>query len=119
MNKLTLLAALVGAGITAASGIGHAAHAQAMLAEPFATRTVAIPYGDLDLGSSAGRASLDHRIRHGVRAACGEASPSDLAGRKLIAACRDDLTASLVAKRDAVFASAARRGVNATLVARR
>ena len=114
MKTMTLLAALLGAGVTAAAGIGHAAHAQ-----PSATRTVAIHYGDLDLGSSAGRTTLDHRIRHAVRTACGEVSSADLEGQNLVAACRDDLTASLSRQRDAAFAAAGRRGTPATLVARR
>jgi UrcA family protein len=114
MKKLNLLATLVGVGVIAASSIGHAAHAQ-----PSASRTVAIHYGDLDLRSVAGRATLDHRIRHGVRTACGEASPADLKGQNLVAACRRDLAASLIGKRDAAYAATSRRGAPATLVARR
>jgi UrcA family protein len=114
MKTLTILAALIGAGVTAAAGIGHAAHAQVP-----ATQTVAVHYGDLNLGSAEGRATLDHRIRHAIRAACGIASSADLKGQNLVAACRDDLTASLSRQRDAAYASAARRGSPATLVARR
>lgn len=114
MKTLTILAALIGAGVTAASGIGHVAHAQ----QP-ATQTVAVHYGDLDLASADGRSTLEHRIRHAVRAACGTASSVDLEGQNLVSACREDLTASLSRQRDAVYAAAARSGTPATLVARR
>jgi UrcA family protein len=114
MKTPKLLAAIIMASVTVASGLGQTAHAQ-----PPATQTVAIHYGDLDLRSAAGRATLDDRIRHGVRTACGEASPADLKGRNLVAACRRDLAASLVSKRDAAYAAASRRGAQATLVARR
>jgi UrcA family protein len=110
----TFAAALLAAGLTAASGVGYVAHAQE------GTRTVAIHYGDLDLGSAAGRKSLNHRIRHAVRAACGEASPADLKGRNETAACRADLNSSLAVQRDAAFAAAEQgRSRLATLVARR
>ncbi len=115
MKKILLtLGAIVAGTFTLTAGIGHAARAQAL-----APRTVAIHYGDLDLGSAAGRASLDHRIRHAVRAACGEASPADLRGQNQAATCRDDLIAGLAEQREAALASAARRGSPAILVARR
>ncbi len=114
MKTLITLAGLLAGAVTAASGIGHVA-----LAQPPAVQTVAVHYGDLDLGSAAGRSTLDHRIRHAVRAACGEASSVDLEGQNLVAACRADLTASLAAQRDRALAAAARRGSPAALVARR
>ncbi len=114
MKKLTMLAALIGGGVTAASGIGHAAYAQ-----PPAAQTVAIHYGDLDLGSAAGRTALDHRIRHAIRTACGDVSSADLEGQNMVAACRDDLRASLTRQRDAAYAAAVRSGAPATLIARR
>ncbi|HEY0116111.1 MAG TPA: UrcA family protein [Allosphingosinicella sp.] len=112
MKTITTLAALLAAATVTASGIGHVAHAQAP-----AARTVAIHYGDLDLGSRAGRSALDHRIRQAVRQACGDASSVDLRGQNQVAACRDDLAASLVPQRDAAFASAGNAGT--TLIARR
>lgn len=113
MKTLITLAALLGGALTAASGIGHVA-----LAQPPASQTVAVHYGDLDLGSTAGRETLGHRIRHAVRTACGNPSPADLKGRNLAAACREDLTASLAQQRDAAFAAVSRGGP-ATLIARR
>jgi UrcA family protein len=114
MKTLTMFAALLGGTLIAASGIGHVA-----LAQPPASRTVAVHYGDLDLRSAAGRSALDHRIRHAVRTACGEASPADLRGQNSIAACRYDLTASLAGQRDIALAAAGRRGRSGALVARR
>ena len=105
-------AALLAGTLTAASGVGYATEAQA--AQP--TQVVAVHYGDLDLGSAAGRSSLDNRIRHAVRTACGDPSPADLRGQNAADACRSDLTATLAAQRDAVFAS---RGSGNTLLARR
>ena len=115
MRMITSLAAgLLAFGVTAAAGIGHVAQAQ-----PSATRTVAVHYGDLDLGSAAGRTALGHRIRQAVGTACGSASPADLEGRNLVADCRRDLMASLVTQRDLAIASARQSGSPATLVARR
>jgi UrcA family protein len=114
MKTLTTLAALLGGSLVAASGIGHVA-----LAQPPALRTVAVHYGDLDLRSAPGRAALDHRLRHAVRTACGEASPADLRGQNDVAACRQDLTAGLARQREIALASAARRGGSPALVARR
>lgn len=115
MKTLTIFAALTGATFTAASGIGHAV----ARAQPPAAQTVAVHYGDLDLGSPAGRAALNHRIRQAVRTACGEASSADLKGQNQVAACRAGLTASLADERDTALAAATRPGAAATLVARR
>lgn len=109
MKILKTLAAL--AGLTAAAGVGQVAKAQP------ATQTVAVHYGDLDLGSAGGRAALDSRLRQAVRTACGEPSPSDLRGLNRAADCRVDLTRSLAAHRDAVYAAASTRPL--VLVARR
>jgi UrcA family protein len=113
MKTLTTLAALLGGALIAASGIGHVA-----LAQPPAARTVAVHYGDLDLRSAGGRSALDHRIRHAVRTACGNASPADLRGQNNVTACRKELTAGLARQRDIALA-AGRRGPSGALVARR
>lgn len=116
MKRIISLAALLAAGLTAASGIGHVSHAYA---QPSASQTVAVHYGDLDLASEAGRRALDHRIRHAVRTACGTASTVDLRGQNRAAECRSDLLASLAADRDTAFASASHVGGRTTLIARR
>ena len=111
MKTITILAALLAAGLTTATGIGHVAYAQPN------SRTVAIPYGDLNLGSEEGRAALDRRIGHAIREACGTPSPVDLRGHNEAGQCRAELRASLATQRDAAFASAGNSGT--TLTARR
>jgi UrcA family protein len=112
----SVTAGLVAAGITALSGIGQPAHAQQA---PAPTRTVAVHYGDLDLASPAGRDALGHRISQAVRAACGTASPADLRGQNLAAACRRDLLTSLRDQREAGIAAARPANAPAVLLARR
>jgi len=114
MKTVTTLAALLAGGLTAATGVAHVAQAQLN-----ASRTVAVHYGDLDLGSAGGRAALDQRIRQAILAACGTVSPADLRGMNAAAQCRRDLHASLATQRDAAFSAAARAGTPAVLVARR
>ncbi len=75
------------------------------LAQP-ATHSVAVHYGDLDLASADGRATLDSRLRQAVRTACGTASSADLRGLNRAAACRADLNRSLAERREAAYAAA-------------
>lgn len=93
MKTISILAAALLAGATPA------------LAQP-ATHSVAVHYGDLDLASADGRATLDSRLRQAVRTACGDPSPADLRGQNRASDCREDLTASLAQRRDAVYAAA-------------
>jgi UrcA family protein len=81
-----------------------------------ASQIVAIHYADLDLGTAAGRTSLDNRIRDAVRAACGDPSPVDLRGRNGAESCRADLNAALAGQRELALAG---RGAATTLLARR
>lgn len=111
----SLAAGLIAAGLTFASGIGQA---QAQPGQG-PVRTIAVHYGDLDLGSPGGRAALDHRLRQAVDTACGSASPVDLRGQNRAAACRRDLSASLAGQRERALAAATRNGAPAVLVARR
>lgn len=111
----SLTAGLLAAGLTFASGIGQAQAQQT----PAPVHTVAVHYGDLDLGSPDGRTALTHRLRQAVNAACGTASSADLAGQNRTAACRRDLHASLVEQRDAAFAAARPAGAPAVLLVRR
>ena len=100
MKTITIFAALLAAGVTAATGISHVAYAQP------AGRSVAVAYADLDLRTQAGRITLDRRIGQAIRAACGTPSPADLRGQNDAAACRAALRAELAPQRDAIFASA-------------
>jgi len=54
------------------------------------TRTVTVSYADVDLGSAAGNAALDRRIRVAAARVCG---PMDLQFRAQVAACRRDAIA--------------------------
>jgi UrcA family protein len=111
MKTITTLAALLAAALTTATGIGHVAYAQPN------GRTVAVPYGDLDLSSQAGRKALDTRIGHAIRVACGTPSPADLRGHIRASECRAELRAAMAPQRDAAFASAGSSG-NSLLASR-
>jgi UrcA family protein len=39
------------------------------------TRSISVPYGDLDLTKDAGRRTLDARLERAARKACGSAAP--------------------------------------------
>ena len=112
---ISLAGALLASTLTAASGIGYASQAQAQPAIA-AQQIVAVPYGDLDLTTPAGRAALDTRIGHAARNAC-EASPADLRGQNAAGRCRADLVASLT--RQSQQALARRSSSGAVLAARR
>jgi len=49
------------------------------------TMTAEVRYSDLDLGTAAGRAALDKRIRHAASAVCGE---MDRGNKFQVAECR-------------------------------
>ncbi len=93
------------------------ASATPAFAQP-ASHSVAVHYGDLDLASADGRATLDSRLRQAVRTACGDPSPADLRGLNRAAACRADLNRSLAQHRAAAYA-AARQAEPPVLVASR
>jgi UrcA family protein len=108
MKTLTTLATLVAASLAI---LPAAAQAQAP------SRVVAVNYADLDLGSDAGRRTLEQRLTRAVNTACGEASPADLRGQNAVSACRAALHAEAAAQRDIALAS--RRGASTILAARR
>lgn len=51
------------------------------------TVTVPVPYGDLDLSSPLGMATLEGRIRTAIRQACGKADTRVLAYRRALRRC--------------------------------
>ena len=67
------------------------------LAAP-AAQTRIVTYADLDLGSAAGRATLDRRIGRAVRAVCGDAGIKDLNALRQVALCRDETRADAFAQ---------------------
>lgn len=79
----------------------------AQLAPSGETRVV-VSTADLDLGSTAGQRTLDHRIAIAVVEACGETSNADLAGRNEIRRCRYETSAQVAANRDRLVELASR-----------
>jgi UrcA family protein len=69
------------------------------------SRSLAVSYADLDLGSEAGRSTFDNRLRQAVRELCGIASAADLRGQNRVDACREELTARAASQRDIALAS--------------
>lgn len=73
-----------------------------------ADRQFVVRHADLDLTSAAGRATLDLRLLHAARTACGTPSPADALGVQRADACVADLTAAAAPQRAALIASAER-----------
>ena len=86
-------------------------------AAPALESRVVVRTADLDLGSAAGKRTLDHRIAIAVVEACGETSNVDLAGRNEIRRCRDETSAAVAANRDRLVELAS-RGQQIILAAR-
>ncbi len=68
-------------------------------------RTVAVPYGDLDLTSTEGQMTLNGRLKGAVRQVCGSADQRVIAERNDLQNCRE--SASTSAKRASVTLIAA------------
>ncbi len=94
MKTITTLAAALLATFTAAPALAQDAN----------VRSVAVSYADLDLGSEAGRATFDNRLRQAVREVCGVASSADLRGQNRVDECREDLTAHAAQQREIAIA---------------
>ncbi len=86
-------------------------------AVPSAETRVVVRTADLDLGSAAGKRTLDRRIAIAVVEACGETSNVDLAGRNEIRRCRDETSSAVAANRDRLVELAS-RGQQIILAAR-
>lgn len=95
MKTITTLAAALLATFTAAPALAQDAPA---------SRSVAVSYADLDLGSEAGRETFDSRLRQAVRDVCGAASSADLRGQNRVDSCREELTARAAQQRDIALA---------------
>lgn len=91
--------------LTAIGGALLAAPAAAQQS-PYAGRTAAVHYADLDLGTDAGRAALDRRLGAAAREACGTASSADPRGQNEVRRCRAETLASLAAERDRIVGRA-------------
>lgn len=95
--KTFALAAVIAASLFAAPAV----------AQPGPTRIVISPAG-LDLATAEGRASLDLRILHAARAACGTPSPADARGLSKAGTCVADLRSAAAGQRDIMIAAAER-----------
>jgi UrcA family protein len=90
--------------------------APAFAQPPAASTTIVVRTADLDLGSPAGAAALDRRIRIAVDMACGDASAADLHGRNRVLRCRADTLAAAAVQR-AAATGLARRAAPTTFAA--
>ncbi|MEA3041639.1 MAG: hypothetical protein QOC65_1128 [Sphingomonadales bacterium] len=70
---------------------------------------IAVAVADLDLSTPQGRATLDLRLLHAARTACGTASPADPRGAANLDRCVADARIAAAAQRDAAIQLAARR----------
>jgi UrcA family protein len=76
-----------------------------------------VSYGDLDLTTSAGQATLDRRLAGAIRQVCGMAFPSDIQSVSQVRRCRADTLADVQAQRNDALAQARNSAVQ--LAARR
>src|SRR5688500_3281570 len=92
--------------------------APALAQEPAASQTniSRVQTADLDLGSDAGRRTLDLRLARAAREVCGTASDVDVVGKNDVRKCRDETLAKARQRSDSVIAS--RGGVIAVTAAR-
>lgn len=101
--KTTILAALVAASLSAMPAFAQ---------DPAPVRVTISPAG-LDLTTAEGRAALDLRLVHAVRAACGTPSPADARGQAKAADCLAGARASAATQREVFIAQATRRALPA------
>ena len=73
------------------------------------TRTMTVPYADLDLGSARGQAALETRINDAIANVCANPDERTLDARKRERACREDSQARM-AGTVSRLASASERG---------
>lgn len=59
------------------------------------TRTMTVPYADLDLGSAKGQAAFETRINHAIENVCATPDERTLDARKREQACRKDSQARM------------------------
>lgn len=79
---------LISSLVLAAGLAAGAAHAQPSAADAGDTYRVAVPYGDLNLASPRGQATLRNRIRAAAASVCGDTKVAPLAEASVSAACR-------------------------------
>lgn len=97
--KTTILAALVAASLSATPAFAQ---------DPAPVRVSISPAG-LDLTTAEGRAALDLRVVHAVRAACGTPSPADARGHAKATDCLTEARTAAAEQRNVLIAQATRR----------
>lgn len=80
--------------VAAASAASAAVISPAVAAPNLIVRTAMVSYADLDLGTEAGVATLDTRIRTAVRDVCGSVTSPGLRANAEVRECRKDALAS-------------------------
>jgi UrcA family protein len=90
----------------------------AMPASAQEDRQIAVGHADLDLSTAAGQATLDLRLLHAARTACGAPSPADARGQARAEACVADLVAATAPQRAALVALAQRQTNRPALASR-
>jgi UrcA family protein len=83
-----------------------------------ATNVSLVRTADLDLGSEAGRNTLDSRLVRAVRDVCGTASDADLEGQNAVRACREQ-TLAQARGRGALLVAAVSSGETLAITAAR
>ena len=91
------------AAVTAGLVTFAMAHANAELGAP---RSVAVPYGDLDLKSESGQLRLKKRIAFAAEVVCGPADTLSYHSRQAISACQGNAIANASRGMVEVFADA-------------
>jgi UrcA family protein len=103
-----MIKTLVSVALAAAALAATPAAAQ----ETVSSQTL-VAYGDLNIGSSAGRATLDGRIRAAARVVCGVAQAPGIAEYNTLKACRQSAISAANAQVEQVLAS---RGVGSNIM---
>jgi UrcA family protein len=96
-STLLALAAVAAASLMTGIAVSPAAAGEA----------VAVPYGDLNLASPAGRARLDARVSQAATALCGRYDARELRLSALSRACRDDAISGARGQREAALGGGA------------
>ena len=82
-----------------------------VLAEPPVTVSMTVQTADLDLSSTAGQQTLNHRLTIAAKEVCGIASDVDVAGKNDVRRCRTETLASLASERDQRIADASNQPI--------
>ena len=111
--KTVLIAAAVAASVAASVAAAPA------FAQPGDESRIAVRVADLDLRTAEGRSTLELRLLHAARTACGTPSPADPLGAASLDDCAAAARAAAFARRDAIVAAALRQSPPPAFASRR